>query len=169
MFQSSLGPKAERYEDVAGDEQQPRPVSILARPEGRALLPTMQPFLVRSCLFQSSLGPKAERYLVRWMLTPATRPAFQSSLGPKAERYVGMGTATATTTTFQSSLGPKAERYSADARAMVTAPLVSILARPEGRALPRHCPGPRTARSVFQSSLGPKAERYSSTVTRWRP
>ncbi len=94
MFQSALGPKAERYEDDGRAFAMPQEaVSIRARPEGRALLATIgAPGRARNA-FQSSLGPKAERYGGASALAPHLHKMFQSSLGPKAERYVFTPTA----------------------------------------------------------------------------
>ncbi len=139
VFQSALGPKAERYASGRVDADRGAGVSIRARPEGRALRPGANEGSGPVSAFQSALGPKAERY--RSERGPSRRrPKFQSALGPKAERYfplieVGRGV------------------YP-----------VSIRARPEGRALLPHTPQEPHIRGRFQSALGPKAERYTCTV-----
>ena len=134
QFQSSPGPKAERCCTSGASRRNassfnPRParrpsaarsrpcarslrrVSILARPEGRALLKARASD-IDELRFQSSPGPKIRALRVGH---PAHRPAFK---------------------TFQSSPGPKAERCPRQ-RSAGEAGGVSILARPEGRALRR--------------------------------
>ena len=94
-------------------------VSILALPEGRALPPKGDYDMVRKA-FQSSLSPKGERYLLRrWIVR---RPRCFNPRSPRRE--------SATPRTRSMSIGV----------------IVSILALPEGRALPvvrqdrdKHC------------------------------
>ena len=137
-FQSSPGPKAERclVRPVAVDDDAAHGVSILARPEGRAL----------------RLGSAGTAWLrIRFNPRPARRPSAAQSPGGDTPIQIE----------FQSSPGPKAERCLArvlrrhDGRrcfnprparrpSAACCPFppdsvgneVSILARPEGRALP---------------------------------
>ena len=109
-FQSSPGPKAERCHHllrvVLGDLR----VSILARPEGRALpAPTQRQRCDATCF-----NPR-----------PARRPSAAVSLRFGVDPH----------TVFQSSPGPKAERCPNSDVGARRRPQVSILARPEGRAL----------------------------------
>jgi len=60
---------------------------------------------------------------------------------------------------FQSPPGPKAGRCPLLQRVVLGAFHVSILARPEGRALPLTCTGASPGVKMFQSSPGPKAGR----------
>ena len=206
MFQSSPGPKAERCLGEPQRGEPPQGVSILARPEGRAL-PFAVGTLTATDVFQSSPGPKAERCTpdvsacrggLGFNPRPARRPSaagFLSTVGrraaqrfnprparrPSAAEFVAA--IRPTLITFQSSPGPKAERCGRGHRRQEVRLRVSILARPEGRALPvlsplgsPECPrfNPRPARrpsaalicgdseghqTKFQSSPGPKAER----------
>ena len=87
-------------------------VSILARPEGRALHPLMIA-AASACLFQSSPAPKDGRYRLRLQM-----PALRYGFNPRPPRRTG-----ATLATFS----------------MDWAIVVSILARPEGRALLYSC------------------------------
>ena len=145
---------------VRGDREA---VSILARAEGRALRVPICSITCGLYMFQSSPGPKAGRYLssIRpgsfsgacFNPRPARRPGatssekfrtrntrslFQSSPGPKAGRYSASSRYSVRRSAgFQSSPGPKAGRYSeVDRRIRQAHNRVSILARPEGRALP---------------------------------
>ena len=61
--------------------------------------------------------------------------SFQSSPGPKAGRYLPRSAVSSPNDTFQSSPGPKAGRYENVYLPLFVARFVSILARPEGRAL----------------------------------
>ncbi len=141
-FQSSPGPKAGRYGDVLA--------------------------LVFTGLteFQSSPGPKAGRYRKRAPQPDVLRETFQSSPGPKAGRYARMPIrAPFATSPFQSSPGPKAGRYPAGPPRAAHARRVSILARPEGRALPPR----RWAMSPWRSSFNPRpARRPGATAQRPR-
>ena len=93
-------------------------VSILARPEGRALRVRGPGGSFIAALFQSSPGPKAER-CVPWPNTGTLINLFQSSPGPKAERCLWTPTRTTTRSiSFQSSPGPKAERCRISAAAV---------------------------------------------------
>ncbi len=60
---------------------------------------------------------------------------------------------------FQSSPAPKDGRYGSGASYLSMTVLVSILARPEGRALPL-VPGQLLCAVEFQSSPAPKDGRY---------
>ena len=111
------------------------------------------------------------------------REWFQSSPGPEAERYKLRTAPALSARSFQSSPGPEAERYLPGGDAMIRVTVVSILARPGGRAYrpssppiatwpsfnprparrPSDTSKPATATAVvasFQSSPGPEAERY---------
>jgi len=87
-------------------------VSILARPEGRAL---PGPVMMRS------------RRWRRFNPRPARRPGAANS----------SHNSSSSTNSFQSSPGPKAGRCQDRGDVGPCPPRVSILARPEGRALPR--------------------------------
>ncbi len=65
MFQSSPVPKDGRYLMKAGEPVVAMPVSILARPEGRAL-PSSKEIVAAVDWFQSSPVPKDGRYC-RWI------------------------------------------------------------------------------------------------------
>ena len=157
-FQSSPGPKAGRCLRLHEGDAARHRVSILARPEGRALRRSR----CRRPAFSRCFNPRpARRPGAAWQFTS------KKSIGGK----------------FQSSPGPKAGRCPDLAAQGHTGLLVSILARPEGRALPgsstsrsppRGCFNPRPARrpgaacgwtketlplTAFQSSPGPKAGR----------
>ena len=155
-FQSSPGPKAGRSSSCAAatcpcprsgfnprparrpgapapalrDGHRRDPVSILARPEGRALRALKCCATQVSEQFQSSPGPKAGRSHSPGVQTRLSHRQFQSSPGPKAGRSlvredVGVG--------------------------IVAMPRngVSILARPEGRALQTPRSRPPSRRSCF--------------------
>ena len=131
-------------------------VSILARPEGRALLShqgapsTMLPFqsspapkdgryaasgtnCANSLMFQSSPAPKDGRYPTAsdWKRNPIT---FQSSPAPKDGRYDDQGMVGGTTTGFNPR-PPRRTGATPRPTASSARSAVSILARPEGRAL----------------------------------
>ena len=109
-FQSSPGPKAGRCRPPA-------------------------PATDTSKVFQSSPGPKAGR-CVPWVTDKETgEKVFQSSPGPKAGRCLVSSRVTRSEILFQSSPGPKAGRCLDDVGMLPQPELVSILARPEGRAL----------------------------------
>ena len=135
QFQSSPGPKAGRCPDPFGLHRVgAAQVSILARPEGRALprtcagrpprrtgfnpRPARRPGAAERAArreaaieaFQSSPGPKAGR-CASWTTCQRHGPVrFQSSPGPKAGRCSASARSTAAAVTFQSSPGPKAGR-----------------------------------------------------------
>ena len=115
-------------------------VSILARPEGRALRyqAIYDPLRVE---FQSSPAPKGGRYSFR-----ALTIFFNISFNPRPPRRAG-------------ATAMEAEWRKSDP--------VSILARPEGRALPVTC-----IRSIvggaFQSSPAPKGGRYPVFSEEWK-
>ena len=164
------------------------PVSILARPEGRALPQKKSNPFNTSCLFQSSPGPKAGRCPQSWPTAPlpdyrfnprpARRPGaaadsngsvlwimlFQSSPGPKAGRCLRGGVSSERHAT---GFNPRpARRPGAAARtaARQKSAELSFQSSPgpkAGRCL-RHRPDP-TADIWFQSSPGPKAGRCRET------
>ncbi len=194
-----------------------RRVSILARPEGRALPPRPRSGRRAAPRFNPRPARRPGAPSEAEIRTPCSTP-FQSSPGPKAGRSQALGPCASQMITFQSSPGPKAGRSAAFASVSVSegpsfnprparrpgAPQVrrmrlttlyrvSILARPEGRALPESAleiligawgfqssPGPKAGRSAtgatsaetgywtFQSSPGPKAGRSSAGVYTWR-
>ena len=138
-FQSSPGPKAGRSEknapwlrdsiDAFQSSPGPKAGRSEACPRGSSRL---------SSMFQSSPGPKAGRSHCHVMCS-VSEYRFQSSPGPKAGRSMGVVVARqGLEYAFQSSPGPKAGRSPTDRDLVRLAhPRVSILARPEGRAL-RH-------------------------------
>ena len=156
-------------------------VSILARPEGRAL-PSAQDHADQAVKFQSSPAPKGGRYRCSPPITCCHR-SFQSSPAPKGGRYNLERVIKGHLIMFQSSPAPKGGRYALWALACLTAVIcfnprpprragatggdyrryaqhnVSILARPEGRALPKPLRAISTP-IMFQSSPAPKGGRY---------
>ena len=167
-----------------------RRVSILARPEGRALLVVIVTSFVIGYVFQSSPGPKAGRYLrlhlgdgVAPLVSILARPEGRALRRPRCRscrptwrfnpRPARRPGATIYETreavsenAFQSSPGPKAGRYHLrDARGRQRE-RVSILARPEGRALPVGVLLSAATVKLFQSSPGPKAGRYGCRSAR---
>ena len=112
-------------------------VSILARPEGRALPATTFGYLALR-LFQSSPGPKDGRYVALQVRCDNTADCFN----PRPARRTG-ATKRKVKTLAQASVSilarpeGRALRWgrALDRRAW----RVSILARPEGRALPFYC------------------------------
>ena len=111
----------------------PDGVSILARPEGRALPKTafVSPFEI----FVSILAR------------------------PEGRALLGYSMLTAASSTFQSSPAPKGGRYLTTCRLLLLCSGVSILARPEGRAL-RSSGKVCSPICAFQSSPAPKGGRY---------
>ena len=107
-------------------------VSILAHPEGRALLP-LSHFLRPKQGFQSSPTPKGGRYVGYFDATEAT-----AGFNPRPPRRAGA--------TIRAGDDLERER-------------VSILAHPEGRAL-LHSHSKHSAMLKFQSSPTPKGGRY---------
>ena len=159
MFQSSPAPKDGRYALmlpllVEIDSFNPRPprrtgatvyrrksngdaiVSILARPEGRAL----------------------RRHRER----RAGGPSFQSSPAPKDGRYDVQAAARGNYGGVSILARPEGRALPHARHASTRLTVVSILARPEGRALLRvHHMHPNL--QLFQSSPAPKDGRYSTT------
>ncbi len=134
QFQSSPVPKDGRYlAEVA--IQRPVLVSILARPEGRALRP-IRCARHSDRRFQSSPVPKDGRYIC------AREGAWSSTrFNPRPSRRTGA--------TKRSRITYRGKR-------------VSILARPEGRALP-DAYGKFVPTIKFQSSPVPKDGRYRNS------
>ena len=143
-FQSSPGPKAGRCVEQRRDQGRRRAVSILARPEGRALH-------AGSCglsdavseLFQSSPGPKAGRCSSSWA----------------ASRSMGVGVSILARPEGRAL--PEQARFLRD-----HVHEVSILARPEGRALPR----PRGAQMGTPRRFNPRPARRPGAASpgrRW--
>ncbi len=85
-------------------------VSILARPEGRALHPPAKKAKQKSAPFQSSPAPKGGRYLGHNATSRSYR-WFQSSPAPKGGRYISKSPLKIKPVTFQSSPAPKGGRY----------------------------------------------------------
>ncbi len=109
MFQSSPAPKGGRYKIAVSNSALMPSVSILARPEGRALHDHAR-----------------RRYHLH---------QFQSSPAPKGGRYLSCRRAMMRDDQFQSSPAPKGGRYFFLHPYRQVVSHVSILARPEGRAL----------------------------------
>ena len=84
-------------------------VSILARPEGRALQ-GQRNARIKLLKFQSSPAPKDGRYDLGHFEEPAW-PMFQSSPAPKDGRYRGDRARMIDADLFQSSPAPKDGRY----------------------------------------------------------
>ena len=141
---------------AADRRRRSRVVSILARPFGRALLLHASPMHVWS-LFQSSPGLLAGR-VNQVDVVGGAAASFQSSPGLLAGRYAEMAEIMGKQIMFQSSPGLLAGRYLADATSERQAVLVSILARPFGRAL-RHDHLKWDWWGLFQSSPGLLAGR----------
>jgi len=134
LFQSSPAPKDGRYDRLLLLHLRPFQVSILARPEGRALLFLSRNYLTMT-LFQSSPAPKDGRYLLRYSQSIKKSP-FQSSPAPKDGRYLGLGDVE--DGPHQVSILARPEGRALRSASFPYPPVVSvsILARPEGRALP---------------------------------
>ena len=157
MFQSSLAPKDERYDGasrgfaelIGFNPRSPRRtsattfavapfiivnVSILARPEGRALLRGAQQAMSLSG-FQSSLAPKDERYQRLQSIRRMTHcfnprsPRRTSATGDTAPNGVSISVSILARPEGR-ALHPRPSSAQAGC-------IVSILARPEGRALPK--------------------------------
>ncbi len=135
-FQSSPGPKAGRYTPELLREMGALRVSILARPEGRALPAETE--LLREIVnrFQSSPGPKAGRYSAATIRQPRSVRSFQSSPGPKAGRYACDDPRTAPCVGVSILARPEGRALRDQDEVLRPRDRVSILARPEGRALP---------------------------------
>ena len=142
-------------------------VSILARPEGRAL-----PVKTKSARKNlSRFNPRPSRR------TGATIPTakaggiswFQSSPVPKDGRYDGDRYPAGWEDLFQSSPVPKDGRYRVRSDKSQEKYNVSILARPEGRALPASIRlwTHRTAVSILARPEG-RALRGTSCAATWR-
>ena len=140
-------------------------VSILARPEGRALRAGRPPPRARCPRFQSSPGPKAGRSPQPSKVCCSSPSSFQSSPGPKAGRSPAQRSGTSSRTT---RFNPRpARRPGAPRRppaCFERLVVVSILARPEGRALRDLAVGAVGQLYQFQSSPGPKAGRSRGIV-----
>ncbi len=181
-FQSSPAPRGGRYSIPIGYLLAGNLVSILARPEGRALRSVKH--AITDCLrFQSSPAPRGGRYA-------SNRRSIKSILGfnPRPPRGAGATDQQIrqmwVATMFQSSPAPRGGRYQrgtgirrATKRFNPRPPrgagathdgcnvfgsmdIVSILARPEGRAL-RMTGQASGLSSWFQSSPAPRGGRYS--------
>ena len=141
-----------------------RGVSILARPEGRALPPDRLLGLVLGA-FQSSLGPKAERYQAAPVGGEPSGEIVSILARPEGRALRRQRRLPRPSARAVSILARPEGRALRDLlRDVERAVVVSILARPEGRALlASELSGPGQS-LVFQSSLGPKAERYEPTA-----
>ena len=198
-FQSSPSPKAGRY--LAGqrrgvgllpqvsilaqpegralprlgarERRHPR-VSILAQPEGRALRAEFGRQRPQERRVSILAQPEGRALRAARPNSARTRSSFQSSPSPKAGRYPHAAAGDAAAVAVAVSILAQPE-----GRALPTPPFggvqhrgVSILAQPEGRALPPASAGAAGAADRFQSSPSPKAGRYarrSSSKSRcWR-
>ena len=155
-FQSSPIPKDGRYFSRTSQGQITK-VSILAHPEGWALLDRMTPFA--PCLSVSILA-HPEGWALRFVCAfPASCPQFQSSPIPKDGRY--MANVLSKPTPFMVSILAHPEGWALPTRSLMTLAgvRVSILAHPEGWALLVGASSTFTT-SMFQSSPIPKDGRY---------
>ena len=133
VFQSSPAPRDGRYRRIQRYKKHSHWVSILARPEGRALPPT-NPANEAINLFQSSPAPRDGRYRIQPNI-----PAPILSFNPRPPRGTG-----ATKSHIWSGANSGVSILARpEGRALlgwgwwfINAHFVSILARPEGRALP---------------------------------
>src|SRR5438445_799692 len=87
-------------------------------------------------MFQSSPAPKSGRYDMARMPTSSPTRRFQSSPAPKSGRYIARDGSVNGSAKFQSSPAPKSGRYERALSYVEDNTEVSILARPEERALP---------------------------------
>ncbi len=138
-------------------------VSILARPEGRALLAVICNYFYFR-VFQSSPAPKGGRYLWRPSWQTFSR-AFQSSPAPKGGRYYRQPTNASTNPCFNPRPPRRAGATYCD-RISKHGYCVSILARPEGRALRGKALRDTPVVREFQSSPAPKGGRYLRALGR---
>ena len=160
MFQSSPDPKAGQHmksvisNALGGPRFNPRPTR---RPGATDTTP---PELPTSTKFQSSPDPKAGRHM-RSGTASAACQGFQSSPDPKAgaQHDDGMLRTMAASSGFNPRADPKAGRYAGPVEDSQTGMVVSILARPEGRAYFLFAAAV-TACKLFQSSPDPKAGRH---------
>src|SRR5574340_186039 len=110
----SFNPRPSRRKGATGkkmDDPSVPIVSILALPEGRALLSPGN-WIGSRCRFQSSPFPKEGRYVVQeWMGHKSIQ--FQSSPFPKEGRYSQFAGIGGIEEVFQSSPFPKEGRYAA--------------------------------------------------------
>ena len=179
-FQSSPGPRAGRCRRGRRRRPRRRLVSILARPEGRALRcrqrggsngrPRFNPRPARGP-GAASRPCRSRRASRRFNPRPARGPGAASVEGrvgdephevsilarPEGRALPGLDYGVGDIrSTFQSSPGPRAGRCRAGVPAPQPDPRVSILARPEGRALP---PPATTRRGTRPSRFNPRPAR----------
>jgi len=109
-------------------------VSILAHPEGRALLLALRPSATRRTGFNPR-PPRRAGATREWLRHGCKRNGFQSSPTPKGGRYLLTRRSVSTRKRFQSSPTPKGGRYHKYQDYLFAVIRVSILAHPEGRAL----------------------------------
>ena len=140
-FQSSPGPRAGRCRLALLDSAILDIVSILARPEGRALLAVVAVSQDQT-LFQSSPGPRAGRCDSgngsgnrSTGFNPRPAILFQSSPGPRAGRCPASSSPTRPTGTVSILARPEGRALHVERAEHGLVGHVSILARPEGRAL----------------------------------
>ena len=180
MFQSSPAPRDGRYTPLETSAFwpfcfNPRPprgtgathvpgqnvgrfvVSILARPEGRALQKPGRR-VGQHPPFQSSPAPRDGRYTGQ-PFQCRQYFLFQSSPAPRDGRYLMPPLCRRMALLFQSSPAPRDGRYKEILAKPASNPVVSILARPEGRALPSTTRLPSGV-AKFQSSPAPRDGRY---------
>ena len=166
-----------------GSSARNAPVSILARPSGRALRPVRGTYSV-PCWFQSSPDLQVGRYAClawasdgRCCFNP--RPTFRSGATPGGlcaplqamvsilarpsgrALLLNVSWCFVVYPVFQSSPDLQVGRYDAGLRRRLVEPQVSILARPSGRAL--HQPIPFSKDNLmFQSSPDLQVGRYAA-------
>ena len=156
MFQSSPVPKDGRYLGFVGSGEGHRHVSILARPEGRALHQISRYNYDDSAV--SILARPEGRALLRYAGFNNSRRRVSILARPEGRALLRECHPCLRHGQFQSSPVPKDGRYwGALERGDI--PGVSILARPEGRALLERLTG-ATLGGKFQSSPVPKDGRY---------
>ena len=162
LFQSSPDPKAGRHETLMAEDVLTCPVSILARPEGRA--PRRR--WVASPTPRHSFNPRPTRRPGATMrLDSSSRRCrwFQSSPDPKAGRHLQARVHGGQLGEVSILARPEGRAPRLLSRGPRLGPDVSILARPEGRAPPAQSEV-LTRRAEFQSSPDPKAGRHGVTV-----
>ena len=143
-------------------------VSILARPEGRALLPVRIRVDDSDLEFQSSPAPKDGRYR-RTPATIAQATMFQSSPAPKDGRYSKNAQRSSAGWKFQSSPAPKDGRYpsSMERPTRLACVFQSSPAPKDGRYPDLH--GCKSRSYEFQSSPAPKDGRYFGAIPEHLP
>ncbi len=158
VFQSSPDPKVGRYDPERGLLGPGLPVSILARPEGRALLHHGFPALTITDRFQSSPDPKVGRYT---RLPPACGQVDPVSIlaRPEGRALHAEAAHDSKAAWFQSSPDPKVGRYRSST--LSSALSCCFNPRPTRRSGATWCRQPHPGYEMtFQSSPDPKVGRY---------